>query len=218
MTEAKQTNQTALLIKNALILFVITMVAGVLLGIVYELTKGEIAKQEAQAIVDANKAVFADASDFEDVHNPSAGVEDASVADAWTAVQGGNSSYAKVKLQSVTKALDGSGQTLGYIINVASSGYSSDITFSIGMTMEGHLNGISIISIAESPGLGMEADPVLVPQFKDRDDMPFTVKTVGDAGAGEIKAITAATISSRAVTNGVNAGIELFDSALKGGA
>ena len=42
------------------------------------------------------------------------------------------------------------------------------------------------------------------------------VVTVGDAGVGQIKAITAATITSRAVTNGVNAGVDFYNQVLKG--
>ena len=60
----------------------------------------------------------------------------------------------------------------------------------VNVTNEGHLNGISIISIAESPGLGMEAEPVLVPQFvnggEGRDDMPFSLIKNADPEAGQI--------------------------------
>ena len=191
MSEAKQVNQTAELIKNALILFVITLIAGAALGVVYELTKGEISRQEAQAIVDANKAVFATADSFEVIYD-----------------------------EETPNDAVASGAHAGYVINVASGGYSSDVTFSIGITDEGHLNGISIISIAESPGLGMEAEPVLVPQFSNngegRDDMPFTLIKNTDPETGQIRAITSATITSNAVLNGVNAGVELFNSVLKG--
>ena len=217
MSEAKQTNQTAALIKNALILFLITLIAGVALGVVYELTKGEISRQEEQAIVDANKAVFATADTFEVVYNETTAND--KIAAGWEQVKGGAAAYSKVKLLSVTDAFSGGSHT-GYVINLASGGYSSDVTFSIGMTDEGHLNGISIISIAESPGLGMEAEPVLVPQFNNngagRDDMPFSLIKNTDPEAGQIRAITSATITSNAVTNGVNAGVELFNSVLKG--
>ncbi|MBR0164633.1 MAG: FMN-binding protein [Lachnospiraceae bacterium] len=228
MTEEKQVNQTALLIKNALILFAITLVAGVLLGIVYELTKGEISRQEAQAIVEANQAVFSGIDNFNKIYDAKEAIDparDEQIAAAWSELQSSDAAFAKVKLQSVSEALDVSGNLAGYVINVASSGYSSDVTFSIGMTMEGHLNGISIISIAESPGLGMEAEPVLVPQFvnataegvaQGRDDMPFSLIKNTDPGIGQIRAITAATITSNAITNGVNAGVAFFNNTLKG--
>ena len=53
------------MIKNSAILFVITLVAGLLLGFVYENTKDIIKKQEADAKVAAYKEVFKDANDFE---------------------------------------------------------------------------------------------------------------------------------------------------------
>ena len=228
MTEEKKTNQTATMFKNALILFLITLIAGVALGFVYEMTKTEIAVQAAQAIVDANKAVFADATDFNQIYDADDIARDTTLEAGWNEIVAGNAAYAKVSLRSVSEALDANGNVIGYVINVASGGYSSDITFSIGLTNEGHMNGISIISIAESPGLGMEAEPVLVPQFNGydpvtgenagRDDMPFTLITVGDPVEHQISAITAATISSRAITSGVNAGYEYFETVLQKGA
>ena len=57
-------NETGDMIKNALILFVITLIAGVLLGLVYQITKEPIAYQNALKVEKANKAVFASASSF----------------------------------------------------------------------------------------------------------------------------------------------------------
>ena len=60
-------NDTKSMIKNALILFAITLVAGVLLGLVYQVTKDPIAYQEKLAQDKANQSVFATAATFEDV-------------------------------------------------------------------------------------------------------------------------------------------------------
>ena len=60
-------NDTKSMIKNAFILFAITLVAGVLLGIVYQVTKDPIAYQEKLAQDKANQSVFASASTFDDV-------------------------------------------------------------------------------------------------------------------------------------------------------
>ena len=57
-------NDTKSMIKNALILFAITLVAGVLLGIVYQVTKEPIAYQNKLAQDKANQSVFAAASTF----------------------------------------------------------------------------------------------------------------------------------------------------------
>ena len=53
------------IIKDALALTLITLVAGVALGGVYEITKDPIAKQEAQAKAEAYEQVFTDAAAFE---------------------------------------------------------------------------------------------------------------------------------------------------------
>ena len=54
-------NDTKSMIKNAFILFAITLVAGVLLGLVYQVTKDPIAYQEKLAQDKANQSVFASA-------------------------------------------------------------------------------------------------------------------------------------------------------------
>ena len=60
MSETKQ------MLKNAMILFIITLVAGALLGIVYQVTKAPIAYQEQLAQTKANQEVFPDADSFAD--------------------------------------------------------------------------------------------------------------------------------------------------------
>ncbi len=200
-------NDTKSMIKNALILFAITLVAGVLLGLVYQVTKEPIAYQDKLAQDKANQSVFADASTFEDTDI---------VLEASEAV---NKSHSGVTIQSVKKALDASGNVLGYVIQVKSKGYGDFIEYTVGITKDKKVNGISIIKIAETPGLGMNAEKVIVPQFVDKAGTQFTVVKNGQLNdkKTEIEAISGATITSRAVTEGVNAAVEYFDQALKGG-
>lgn len=200
-------NDTKTMIKNALVLFAITLVAGILLGLVYQVTKEPIAYQEKLAQDKANQSVFAAASTFEDVEI------DETMAVAAT------SDYAGITINSVKKALDASGAALGYVIQVKSKGYGDFIDYTVGITNGGSINGISIISIAETPGLGMNAEKVIVPQFVDKVATMFGVAKNGqltDANT-QIEAISGATITSRAVTNGVNAAVLYFDNCLKGG-
>ena len=114
---------------------------------------------------------------------------------------------------------DGQESCLGYVIQVKSKGYGDFIDYTVGITNEGNVNGISIIKIAETPGLGMNAEKVLVPQFVDKAASALTVAKNGqvtDANS-QIEAISGATITSRAVTNGVNAAVSYFENVLKGG-
>lgn len=200
-------NDTKTMIKNALILFVITLVAGVLLGLVYQVTKDPIAAQEKAAQDRANMSVFATASTFNDETVDENGAA-AAVAD-----------YTGVTIESVKSAVDASGNVLGYVIQVKSKGYGDFIEYTVGITNEGNINGISIISIAETPGLGMNAQKVIVPQFADKVAQIFSVVKNGQLTDSntQIEAISGATITSRAVTAGVNAAVTYFESNLKGG-
>ena len=70
----KNKNDIQAMLKEAGILFAITLIAGLLLGFVYELTKEPIRQQEEKAVQEACQAVFADAEHFEelDAYTPSA--------------------------------------------------------------------------------------------------------------------------------------------------
>ena len=200
-------NDTKSMIKNALILFAITLVAGVLLGLVYQVTKDPIAYQEKLAQDKANQSVFAAAATFEDV------TVDTTLAASDLA------DYPGVTIESVKKALDSAGNALGYVIQVKSKGYGDFIEYTVGITNEGNINGISIIKIAETPGLGMNAEKVISPQLVDKAATIFNVVKSGQLSdsATQIEAISGATITSRAVTNGVNAAVTYFNNVLKGG-
>ncbi|WP_035795729.1 RnfABCDGE type electron transport complex subunit G [Butyrivibrio sp. WCD3002] len=193
------------LIKNALVLFVITLVAGVSLGFVYQVTKEPIAEQERLAQVKANQAVFPDAADF----------TDEALDEAVAAQVLSNADYGKIEISSVKKAVDSSGNGLGYVIQVTSGGYGDKIVFTVGITNEASVNGISLISINETPGLGMNAEKVIVPQFAGKPATVFSVTKNAAASDSEIEAISGATITSKAVTYGVNAAVEYFQSALQ---
>lgn len=197
-------NDKKSMIKDALILFAITLVAGLLLGFVYDVTKEPIAQQKAKAKAEACKNVFAAAETFEPVMG-----EDGPTA---FFVAGAD---VNVDIDEVMRALDGSGQLLGYVITVTDhEGYGGDIQFSMGVTLDGTLNGISLLSISETAGLGMKAGDVLVPQFENKKVESFTYTKSGSTGDSEIDAISGATITTNAVVNGVNGGLQFFHSVL----
>ncbi len=108
---------------------------------------------------------------------------------------------------------------LGYVINVTShEGSQADISFSVGIQNDGTLNGYSITAISETPGLGVlvQEEP-FYSQFEGKAEETYSVVKTAPTGDDQIQAVTGATISSRAVTNGVNACLEYFRSALQGG-
>lgn len=204
------------MIKEAGILFAITLIAGILLGFVNELTKEPIARQEELKVQKACAEVFADAASFEEVSDielPTA-VESGlkiSTAEEYAAANG-------VEIGTVYRALSAEGTLLGYVINTTSKeGYGGNIELMMGITMDGTLNGISILSISETAGLGMRAGEVLVPQFAGKNVDSFVYTKTGATADNEIDAISGATITTKAVTNAVNAGLFYFQTLLQEG-
>ena len=193
------------IIKDALALTLITLVAGVALGGVYEITKDPIAKQEAQAKAEAYEQVFTDAAAFEAVE----------MDDTLTKTirdQLNQEGYKAQSIEEVMRAEDQSGETLGYTFTVVTSeGYGGDIQFSMGVQNDGTLNGISILSIGETAGLGMNADtPAFKDQFVGKQVEKLQYTKNGATQDDEINAISGATVTTNAMTNGINAGLCAF--------
>ena len=193
------------IIKDALALTLITLVAGVTLGGVYEITKDPIAKQEAQAKAEAYEQVFTDAAAFEAVE----------MDDTLTKTirdQLDQEGYKAQSIEEVMRAEDQSGETLGYAFTVVTSeGYGGDIQFSMGVQNDGTLNGISILSIGETAGLGLNADtPAFKDQFVGKQVEKLQYTKNGATQDDEINAISGATVTTNAMTNGVNAGLCAF--------
>lgn len=195
------------MIKNTGIMLAITLIAGLLLGLVYQITKDPIAEQEVLAKQKACQEVFADAASFE-------AVELAAVNEsAWS-----GEGYGQESVDEVMAAKDSAGSTLGYVITVTTKeGYGGDIRFTMGVRADGTVNGISLLAISETAGLGMRAEEVLKPQFAGKRVEKFEYTKSGRTADYEIDAISGATITTNAVTNGVNAGLYYFRTVLGGG-
>lgn len=192
------------MIKDCLILFIITLIAGAALGVVYEVTKEPIAQQEAKAKVEAQKAVFADAEDFNPVE-----LDDAIKASVETN---------GVTVDEVYDAVDASGNHLGYVIQATSpNGYGGNITLMFGVTADGTSNGYSLTSIDETAGLGMNAkNEEWAAQYAGKTVAAYEVTKTGATSDEQIDAISGATITSKAVTETVNACLA-YAAALEGG-
>lgn len=102
---------------------------------------------------------------------------------------------------------------LGYAIKTNSpKGYGGKIELMVGVLSDGTVSSVSVISESETPGLGhkMSTEGILVDQFKNVN--PKTKKLAVKKGdGGDIDAITAATISSRAFCDAVNRAISVSD-------
>ena len=188
------------IIKNTLILTIITLVAGIGLGFVYEITKEPIAQAQDAAKKEAWQQVFPEASldDFLPVE------VDQDVASQVTKDLG---------IQATIDEVCTVGDE-GYVITTTDKeGYGGDIQITVGITADGTVNGVSILSISETAGLGMKAtEPSFYEQYQGKQTEKFVVSK--DGGDGEpIDALSGATITSRAVTGAVNAALGYFQNA-----
>lgn len=199
------------MLKDAAILLVITVISGFILGFVYDITKQPIAQAEEKAAREAYAEVFAEASDF-------LLLEEAMPEDPVFLAEWENAGFEGVSIENVFKATDANGEPLGYVLTVTShEGYGGDITFTMGICNDGTVNGISILSISETAGLGMNAESVLKPQYAGKKVPSFTVVKTGAQTESQIDAISGATITSNAITSAVNGGLYYFQTQLGGG-
>ena len=196
------------IVKDAFALLMITLVAGILLGAVRDITKDPIARQEKLTEDNSCKEVFADA-EFEDVE------DEVLLAEALAAMA--QEGFEVQTLVKVKKAVDAGGNLLGYVLNIVDpEGYGGDISFMMGVKLDGTLNGISILSISETAGLGMNADTdAFKGQFKDKQVETFTYTKTGSSADSEIDALSGATITSRSVTGAVNAALGYYQAAFQ---
>ena len=205
-------NEIRSMFRDAGIIVAITLIAGLVLGGVYQLTKEPIAEQKRLKKQQACQEVFAEADSF-------AELEGFDTGKAAQVLASSDSPYASQDIDEVMIAQDSAGNTLGFVLTVTShEGYGGDIQFTMGVTNEGALNGISLLSISETAGLGMRADEVLKPQFVGKSAEKYEYTKTGAVADHQIDAISGATITTNAVVNGVNAGLYYFQNELGGAA
>lgn len=196
------------IVHDAMILTAFTLVIGLILGMVYMITKPRIDAANLEAAQKAYKEVFETADSFEALAD-----FDKNEATDYIVSQGYTDS-----LDDVQVAKDVSGNTVGYVITVTAKDASqATITFSVGIQNDGTVNGYSITDIAETPGLGMKAqDADFIAQFRNKLVDAFTVVKNPPASDSEIESISGATITSKAIANGCNAALVYFRDQLGG--
>jgi len=87
----------------------------------------------------------------------------------------------------------------------------------VGIDNKGKLIGIKILSHTETPGLGAKAaEPAFSDQFEQKNVDSVVITKTKPAAENEVQAISGATITSRAVADGVNTALEYWAKNLKG--
>lgn len=180
------------IVKDTLRLVAITLIAGVLLSVVYSVTKDTIAAAKEEELQASYREVFPQAASFE-------AVEDKCPAE----LSGGN-----VTLNAALYAKDESGEDIGCVLSLTShEGYAGDIVLSLGIAKNGEITGVKVTQMSETSGLGANCqNEDWISQFKGITGSVKFTKT-GKTSPDEIDAISGATFTTRAVTNAVNTGI-----------
>ena len=176
-------------LKNmVLVLFTITLLSSAAVGGVYMLTKEPIAQAKVAAVNDALKQVLPEyeATTSQDIEV----------------------NALPIKVHTATVA----DKAVGYAVESNSkNGFGGEVRLMVGFDTEGTILNINVLEQKETPGLGTEmADEgnVLLASLKDKNaaQINLTVKKDG----GDIDALTAATISSRAYAEAVAVAYEAF--------
>ena len=187
------------MIKDTLIITAITLVAGLLLGLVHEVTAGPIAIQQERARNEACQAVFAEGESFDaldyDAEGLSAALSDAGIT--------------KTTVNAIMSAKDASGADLGYVVDVSNAeGYGGDVGVMVGVTTDGSISGISFLELAETAGMGMKAkEAEFYTQYEGIQAEEVVYTKTGKSAPNEIDAISGATVTTAAVTKDVNAAL-----------
>ncbi len=191
------------IIKSTWVLVAITLIAGLALASVYEITKEPIAEAEKKAREDAYRVVMPDATGFIAVGQ----LEES----AYPVEMDNGITIDACLCATTTEPSESSSGTfnyeiVGYVVNVTSpNGYGGAINLAVGILRDGAISGISVISQSETPGLGAVcAEKKFTDQFKGIRDVVEYVKT-GKTEPNQIDAISGATKTTSAVTEAVNA-------------
>lgn len=160
----------------AIILFVITAVAAAVLASVNKVTAPVIAKNEKKAQFDAMHEVIPGAT-------------------AFTSIE-----FKKEENSSVTDVYE---SDAGFAVKVAPNGYGGPISMIVGVDDDLKVAGVKIISQSETAGLGAKCtESEFQMQFRGKTENIAVSKN--GAKDNEIDAISSATVTSKAVTKGVN--------------
>jgi len=192
--------------KLGLILFVISAVAACALALTNYVTAGTIEEMNIQANTVARQEVLPDATDFEEV-----------LAEDVAKIAKEISMEKPEELMEIYIGTN-NGEVVGYTVKTApTSGYSGEIQVLTGVSSDGVISGITIIKHNETPGLGALATGEWNDQFtgKSATEKLVVVKGTPQDGGNEIQAITGSTITSRAVIEGVNTAIAVYQNMSK---
>ncbi len=177
-------------LKNmVLVLTGVAVIMGAILALVNNMTSGPIEAQKEKALADGIKAVMV--------------CDDLVVAKKEEVKQ--NDAKGKEMTFTIYQTKDAQGKDLGAAVESTTGGFGGDLKVLVGFDIEGNILGYTILEHAETPGLGAKADKWFQKDGKGNiiGKSPKEPLTVSKDG-GQVDAITASTITSRAFLLAVN--------------
>jgi electron transport complex protein RnfG len=172
-----------------LVLTGVAVIMGGILAFVNHLTEGPINEQKEKALADGIKAVMV--------------CDDLKVDETIEVRQ--NDEKGKELVYTVYEVKDAQGKDLGAAVESTTGGFGGDLKVLVGFDLEGNILGYTLLEHAETPGLGAKADKWF--QKGEKGDIigknPAEPLIVSKDG-GQVDAITASTITSRAFLLAVN--------------
>lgn len=185
-------------INMSVTLFAVCLIASAVLGGVYAVTKAPI---EAAQLAKINGAIGGVVPAFDNAPSD----------DKFEVEVNGK--------KSVVYPAKNGGEIVGYAIEASTStGFGGNITLMVGFTPDGAIVKTSVISHAETPGLGAkitESESHFVTQFEGKNPADPNFKLSVKKDGGSVDAITASTITSRAFCDAVNTAYLAFCEANK---
>ncbi len=174
-----------------LTLFVITIVAGLSLGFINEITKGPKAEAKLARKTSALKNVLPEFN-----NNP---VNEVSLI---------KSDLAKDSIE-IYPAFLNEIQAGTAVVGSSEKGFSGLVKIMVGFHPDGTINNIAVLEQKETPGLGTKMkDEKFIRQFRDKDPATFNLKVKKDQG--DVDALTGATITTRAFGEATQLAYDVF--------
>lgn len=185
-------------LKLGLILFIITAVAASVLAVSNSVTSERIAEADRRASDQARMEVL----DVADKFNT---LDDSRLKE----IIGSNTNIVEIN-----EGYSGT-DLVGYTFNIKVNGYAGEIIFMTGVSKEGQITGLKVLSHGETPGLGANSTkPYFSDSFKNKSIVEEITATKSPQGDSEVQALTSATITTDAIVDGVNLVREIYNDKL----
>ena len=178
----------------AIVLTSISVIIAGILAVTNNFTAPVIAKNSEKATNDALSVVVPSASEFKIVEKAEESTNE----------------------NDIYIAYSNDGKEAGYAVSVSPLGFGGNIDIIVGFSLDKTITGVEIVNSSETPGLGSKAsDKEFKEQFLDKKP-PLNVVKNEKPGENTISAISGATITSKAVTSGINTAMTELNNYLGG--